>query len=116
MNAYIYCAILSSVFLVITLYYVKKRKLEFQYCIFWIIIDIILIILSVNKNMVESAAKSVGIYYAPALLFVTGIVFIFFLIFYITIVISDFKRRITRLTQEVAILKNELEEKEHGSI
>ena len=116
MNPYIYCAILSSVFLVVTLYYVKKRKLEFQYCIFWITIDIILIVLSSNKNLVEDLAKLVGINYAPALLFVTGIVFSFLLIFYITIVISDMKRRIVNLTQELGILKSKVEEKEHGSI
>lgn len=116
MNTYIYCAILASLFLILTLYYVKKRKLEFQYCIFWIVIDILLIVLSANKNLVEAAAKSVGIYYAPALLFVTGIVFSFLLIFYITIVISNLNRRIITLTQEVAIIKNKLEKNKDGSI
>lgn len=96
-------------FLIVTIYALKKRKLEFQYSFLWLIISIILIILSLSKNIFESIAKFVGIVYAPSFLFLTGIVFALILIFYLMIVISDFKKRITRLTQEVGILKNKIE-------
>ncbi|MBL4935542.1 DUF2304 domain-containing protein [Clostridium sp. YIM B02515] len=111
MNTYIYCALLSLLFLTVTVHYVKKRKLEFQYCVFWIIISLTLIILSINKNILETISRKIGIYYSPALLFVTGIVFSFLLIFHLTIVISDLKKRVVKLTQELAILKNNMEDK-----
>ena len=111
MNAYLYCALLSILFLLVTMYYVKKRKLDFQYCIFWIIISSTLIILSVNKNILEVISRTIGIYYSPALLFVTGIIFSFLLIFHLTLVLSDMKKRVVKLTQELAILKDNLEDK-----
>ncbi len=111
MNAYLYCAMLAILFLAVTIHYVKKRKLEFQYCIFWIFISLTLIILSTNKNILEVISKKIGIYYSPALLFVTGIIFSFLLIFHLTLVISDMKKRIVKLTQELAILKSTMEDK-----
>lgn len=112
MNAYIYCTLLSLLFLAVTIYFVRKRKLEFQYCIFWIIISVTLIILSLNKNILEVLSNKVGIYYSPALLFVTGIIFSFLLIFHLTLVISDLNKRVVKLTQELAIIKNKLEDKD----
>ncbi|ERI93998.1 hypothetical protein HMPREF1982_01254 [Clostridiales bacterium oral taxon 876 str. F0540] len=56
--------------------------------------------------MLDGISKKIGIYYPPALLFVTGIIFSFLLVFLLTIEISDLKRRVINLTQELAILKN----------
>lgn len=106
MGPYTYCFVLSVLFLTVTLYFVKKRILDFKYSIFWISISLVLIILSINKKLAEGMARAVSISYAPAFLFVTGIVFIFFLIFYLTLVISKIQSKITMLIQEVGILKS----------
>jgi hypothetical protein len=88
------------------MYFVKRRILEFKYSIFWVSISIAMLILSLNKDFVEKMASAVDIHYAPAFLFLIGIIFILLLIFYFTIVISDMQRKIIRLTQEVGILKS----------
>jgi len=111
MNVYIYCSMLSAAFLAIIIYYIKTRKLELQYCIFWIALIVLFFLLSINKNIVEYVSKLIGVYYAPAFLFVTGIVVCLVLIFYSMIIISDMKKRIVKLTQEISILKNKLEDK-----
>lgn len=114
MSPYTYCLILSILFLVGTLYFVKKRVLDFKYSMFWVAISLVLIILSLNKNLTEWMARAVNIYYAPTFLFVTGIVFVFFLIFYLTLVISRMQKKITILTQEIGIInskRNEVEKK-----
>lgn len=112
MNAYIYCTLLSTIFMVVTIHYSRKRKLEIVYCMFWIAISIVLIILSLNKTILERVSRVIGIYYSPALLFVTGIILSFLLIFHLTLVISDLKRRVVNLTQELAILKSKVEDKD----
>lgn len=106
MNPYIYCLVLSLVFLLGTLYFVKTRILDFKYSIFWVLISLMLIILSLNKNLTEGMARAVGISYAPAFLFVTGIVFVIALIFYLNLAISRMQSRITLLTQEIGIIKS----------
>lgn len=113
MNPYTYCLVLSALFLAGTLYFVKKRILDFKYSIFWILISLLMIILSLNKDLTESIAKAVSISYAPAFLFVTGILFILFLIFYLNLVISKMQSKITLLVQEVGILKSVSSEGEY---
>ncbi|GAA0719352.1 hypothetical protein GCM10008905_07290 [Clostridium malenominatum] len=106
MNPYIYCLVLSALFLSGTLYFVKKRVLDFKYSMFWILTSLVLIVLSLNKDLTENMARAVSISYPPAFLFVTGIVFIFFLIFYLNLVISKMQNKITLLVQEIGILKS----------
>lgn len=106
MNPYIYSFILSLLFLLVTLYFVKSRALDFKYSMFWIFISLLFIVLSLNKNFTEWIAGLLKISYAPAFLFVTGMFFIFALIVYLTIVISRMQNKITVLIQEVGILKS----------
>ncbi len=112
MNIYIYCLLLSMGFLMGALYFVKKRVLNFNYSIFWISISLILVIISLNVRFTESMARAVGISYAPAFLFLTGIVFVLVLIFYLNLTISKMQRELTLLTQEIGIIKSSSSEGE----
>lgn len=112
MKPYTYCLVLSVLFLISTFYFVKKRVLDFKYSIFWVSISLILIILSLNVDITEGIARRVGISYAPAFLFVTGIIFILIIIFYLNLVISKMQSKITLLTQEIGIIKSCINESE----
>ena len=106
MKSYTYCLVLSILFLIGTLYSVKKRKLDFKYSIFWVSISLILIVFSLDIKLTENLARIVGIFYAPAFLFVTGSLFLLILIFYLTMVITKMQNKITVLTQEIGIIKS----------
>lgn len=106
MKPYTYCLVLSILFLIVTLYSLKKRILDFKYSIFWILISFILIVFSLDVNLTEDMARKVGIFYAPAFLFVTGIFFLLILIFYLNLAISKMQSKITLLTQEIGIIKS----------
>lgn len=113
MKSYTYCLVLSILFLIGTLYFVKRRILDFKYSIFWVSTSLMLIVFSLDINLTEDMARKVGISYAPAFLFVTGIIFLLILIFYLNLVISKMQSKITLLTQEIGIIKscsNESEE------
>ena len=109
MTPYMYSFILSLLFLLVTLYFVKSRAIDFKYSFFWIIVSLSFIVLSLNKDFTEWIAGLVNIAYAPAFLFVTGIVFIFAILFYLTVVISKMQNKITILIQEVGILKSTMD-------
>lgn len=109
MTPYTYSFILSLGFLFLTLFAAKTRRLDFKYSLFWIVISLLFIVLSLDKDITERIAAFVNIAYAPAFLFVTGIVFIFAMLFYLTIVITRMQQKITILVQEVGILKSRLE-------
>lgn len=105
MSIYTYCLILSMLFLSITLFFIKKRVLEFKYSILWIITGIIMVVLSLNKDLTERCAHLLNISYPPAFLFLTGLIFILLLMFYLTIVVSTMQEKITRLIQELGVLQ-----------
>jgi hypothetical protein len=91
--------------------FIKKRRLEFEYGFLWAGISIVLIILSLNGRLIRYLAKCAGILYAPALLFLIGIIFCFIMIFYLMTVISDMKKKITRLIQDNALLNDKIQER-----
>ena len=112
MSIYMVSFLVSVIFLIITLYFFKSRRLDFRYCIFFILLSVVLMVISFNVDWVEDAAKLLGVYYAPALLFAFALVFILSVIVYLAVFITNITKRVTRLNQEVAILKEKLEKYE----
>lgn len=110
MNIYQATAFVALGFFVATLVALAKRKLDFRYVLFWIWISLLLIIISANVNLLEKMALMLHVYYAPSLLFVAALTFLLAFIFYITIFISDTNKRVVRLTQEIGLLKEKLDE------
>lgn len=109
-----FCFVISLIFLTVSLIFIRKRTLEIKYSLFWITISIIMMILSIHVSFTEWLAKFVGIIYAPAFLFLIGIIFNFILIFYLMLLISNIQKKLTRVIQENAILKEEISEKNNS--
>lgn len=96
---------ISIAFLLIVLELVRRQRLKEQYSFLWILFSIVLLILSLNASLMEWIADQLGVKYAPAVLFLFGLLFCFSLILHLTIVITKLTKQVLRLTQEVAILK-----------
>lgn len=105
-----FCLIISASFLVINLIFIKNRRLDFQYSFLWTAVSVMLMVLSFNGRLVQYLADCAGIVYAPAFLFLLGIIFSFLMIFYLMVVVSDMKKKMTKLIQENALLNDKLEE------
>ena len=74
-----YLAVICSIlFLISVILLVRKNKLDEKYSILWIIFSILILVLALNKNILEKISNLLGIYYAPATLFLVG--FLFFII------------------------------------
>lgn len=109
MNIYKYCIAIALLFLFITLYYIKQRKIEFGYSILWFSISIFLFIIAASPMLLEYIASFVGIDYGPSFLFLGGTLFNMLIIFYLTIKLSGMKTKVVRLTQEIGIIKSKLD-------
>lgn len=115
MTIYLFSFFVSVIFLLITLYFFRSRKLDFRYCIFFILLSISLMVISLNVELLERFADFLGVHYAPALLFALALVFILSVIVYLAVFITNITKRVTRLNQEIAILKQKLKEYEEDS-
>ncbi|WP_442602943.1 DUF2304 domain-containing protein [Paenibacillus sp. KN14-4R] len=97
-------------FLIIVIELIRRKKLEERYSILWFIVGIIMLVLSLFPKLLERIARMLHVVYAPSLLFFLGYIFALIIILHLTTVISRMHRKMTRLIQEVALLKNKRDE------
>ena len=90
---------------------IRKRKLQERYSLLWFSSAIILIILSIWRDLLEKTAAFLGVYYAPSALFIIAAFFGMLLALHFTIVISKLSDQNKILAQELSLLKEELRQK-----
>lgn len=106
----------NFVFLLIIIFLVRKRKLTEKFALIWMMIPVLLILFSTNRGLLEIMAALVGIYYAPAIMI--PILFALFIIvsLYFTIKVSKAETQIKSLTQELALLRHQVEQQKQGGL
>jgi hypothetical protein len=96
-------------FVVINL--IRRRKLKTEYSLIWLTVSVTFIIFSFWRNGIDKLASLFGIAYAPSVLFIILLIGIILLLIEFSIIISQQAERIKVLVQELALLRQELEEK-----
>lgn len=90
---------------------IRMKKLELRYAFSWIIVGISIIILACFPDMLAWIAELVGIASPVNMLFFFGFLFSLSIILTLTLALSRMSVKVKRLTQEVAFLRKEQEEK-----
>jgi hypothetical protein len=90
---------------------VRRRRLRVEYSILWLAATGVFLSLSVFRSILERFASLVGIYYAPAALFLVAMVFGVMLFIHFSIVISRLSGQNTVLAQRIALLEAMLDAK-----
>lgn len=99
----------SLVLIVFILDLVRRRKLGENYSLLWLGIALVFFLFSLSKQLLLYVANVLGVYYAPAALFLILIVGLYMLSVHFSLIISGFREKITKLSQESALLKEEIE-------
>ena len=103
-------AIVAAVlFMIFIMLLVRNKKLHEKYSILWVTFSVLIIIVSIAYNLIDSISYSLGIYYSPALLFLGGFAFLIMYIIHLSIVVTKQSRDIIKLNQELAILNEKVE-------
>ena len=100
----------SLCFLLIIFYTVRQKKLKEAYAILWIFSGFIMLVLSVWTDCLRLISNLIGIFYPPATLFLFLLCGIILILFQYSLLLSKNQERISRLAQEISILKAEIEE------
>jgi len=104
--------ILSLLFTAYVSRLIIKGKLREEYAIFWFILTLFLIVFSFWRSGLEVMAVFFGVYQAPNLVFTAAIFAIFVYILHLSVFISKLHAGNKTLTQEMALMKNQIEEME----
>ena len=102
----------SAGFLLYILEMVRRRKLREEYSILWLFGSVVLLVLSLKKNWLDSFAHALGIVYPPSFLFLVGILFILLILIHFSIASSKLHQMNKKMAQEIALLKSALPPRE----
>ena len=94
----------SALLLVLVLELVRRRKLTEEHSLIWIVGAAALLGLSLWRNVLDVAARAVGVHYPPALLLLVLTAFVFLVSLYFSVVISRQRQEIERMLEELALL------------
>jgi hypothetical protein len=103
-------AITTSVLLILSVVsLIRRRSLRVEYSIIWLFGTVALLIMSLWRGLLDDVASFLGIYYAPAVLFLVVILFGILLFLHLTVVISRHTEQNKALAQELALLREKME-------
>ncbi|WP_349408675.1 DUF2304 domain-containing protein [Pseudalkalibacillus sp. SCS-8] len=112
MNITILSFAIVIIFLFVVIESVRRGILETKYSLLWILTCIIMAILSIGTTLLNSLAELLGIFYAPSLLFLFGLLFSLIIIFDLTRRVSQLNHKLVTLTQDFTLLKQKLSEQD----
>jgi hypothetical protein len=94
--------------LICVLELVRRRKLTEEYSFLWILCSLALVGLSIRRDVLDTGAAWLGVYYPPMVLLMLLIVMVFIASLCFSVIVSRQRQQIERLIEETAILTAEL--------
>jgi hypothetical protein len=94
---------------------IRRGRLKEKYALLWLFSSLLMLGLSLSRDILEGLSRLAGIYYAPSLLFLAAFIFLLLINLHYSVVLSELSEKNKRLTQEIALLRFELEnERKNG--
>jgi len=100
----------SVLLLLVVLELVRRRRLSEEYSALWIVLAVSLIGISLRRDVLDSAAKWLGVYYPPAVLVLMLVAIMSVAALAFSVILSRLQRQIDRLIEENAIMGAEIRE------
>jgi len=88
--------------------FIRRGLLKEKYSVLWIAAAVLLIILSVKRQLLDYIAGILGVAYPPSLLFLVAFLFVLLILLHFSVVISIFHEKNKALTQELTLLRHDL--------
>ena len=98
-----------SILLITILYLLRKNRITIKYAILWLITIFTAFITLIIPNLLENISKILGFELESNMILCVFIVILLFITISLTVMITDQKKRIIVLTQEVGIINKNIE-------
>ncbi len=103
-------AIASLIVMVVIVDLVRRRRLREEYALLWLGSALLILLVSLFSNVVTWLARVLGIAHPAYALFVIALLLGMVLAIHFTVVLSKLTAQNWRLTQEIGLLRRQLEE------
>jgi hypothetical protein len=94
---------------------VRRRRFREELSIAWFWVAVVLMASSIADKIIDPFARRLGIGYPPALVFAWIVFCLILALIYFSSVISDLKGKIKELSQKIALLELEMENRDDDS-
>ncbi len=88
---------------------VRRRRMMERYALLWLFASVVLVALALWRDLLQTLAGAIGIYYAPSALFAIAFGFILVLLLHYSLVISRLADQNKLLAQRLGMLQEQLE-------
>lgn len=104
-------AVASALLILIVLELIRGRRLKERYAFLWLVTGVVLLVLAVWRDGLNTIAGWLGVSgYPPAILFAAAILFVIVVLLHYSTVLSQLDDESTLLAQELAILRQRVDE------
>ena len=100
----------SLIVLLFVLELVRQRRLREEYSLLWLATAVVMLVMSLWRDLLHGLSAAVGVVYPPNLLFLVGVLFVLFILLYFSTVITRLTQENKTTAQELALLRYELED------
>ena len=107
---YTFAIIFSIAFIIFIINLVRKNKKKKKYSILWLFASGVILIVALFPSIITIIAQKFNVFYPPTLMLLFAIIVLGAYIVHITVVITKQNKMIVKLTQELGILKEEINE------
>ena len=90
----------------------SKKKIDYKYGLGWSFVAIIVLVLAAFPEILIGIANLTGVIAPVNMLFFLGFIFSLAIIFSISKTVSKLQDKVSRMSQEIAILRKEIQDKE----
>ena len=95
----------SLVLLVVVFELVRRKRFLERYALLWLFSGVVLLLLSIWKELLENVANAIGIFYPPSALFVIAFGFVLVLLLHFSLAVSKLADQSKILAQRLALLE-----------
>ena len=100
----------SLIILISVIEFIRRGAFKEKYALLWLLASIVLLTISIWRNLLHYLAKIFGFFYPPSFLFLLGLGFLLLITLHFTVVISRLSEKNKKLAQELGLMKDEMEQ------
>lgn len=104
--------LLTTSFLAFIVRMVRMRRLRAKYSFLWLLVGTVVLVFALVPGLMESAARTVGIVYPPALLFLGAIMLLLFTSVHFSWELSRIEERSRTVLEELALALERIDQLE----
>ena len=91
---------------------IRRGRLKERYALLWLFSSLLMLGLSLWRNALENISRFAGIYYPPSMLFLLAFLFLLLINLHFSVALSELSEKNKQITQEIALLRFEIDKME----